>query len=84
MDALPRDFRVAVVMSDVHGMRYAEIARTLSVPEGTVKSRLFRGRQLLRGMLASYAAEMGDRSLIGYRVRERELMASSEGVAVRA
>ncbi len=76
IDALPRDFRIAVVMSDVHGMRYAEIARTLAVPEGTVKSRLFRGRQLLRGMLASYALETGHISFRNCRTAGRELMAS--------
>ena len=56
---LPVEYRSALVMSDVHGLRYAEIARVLGVPEGTVKSRLFRGRRILQGRLRDYAVEMG-------------------------
>jgi RNA polymerase sigma-70 factor (ECF subfamily) len=48
-----------VVLSDVQGLRYAEIAQVLRVPEGTVKSRLFRGRRILQRKLAGYAVEMG-------------------------
>ncbi|HEU4565069.1 MAG TPA: sigma-70 family RNA polymerase sigma factor [Gemmatimonadaceae bacterium] len=57
--ALPTDYRAAVVLSDVHGLRYAEIAEVLGIPEGTVKSRLFRGRRLLQHRLRGYATEMG-------------------------
>jgi RNA polymerase sigma-70 factor (ECF subfamily) len=56
---LPEEYRGALVMSDVHGLRYAEIARVLGVPEGTVKSRLFRARRLLQERLRGYAVEMG-------------------------
>jgi len=59
IDALPDEYRTAVVLSDVQGLRYAEIAEVLHVPEGTVKSRLFRGRRILQRKLASYAVEMG-------------------------
>ncbi|MHB1311475.1 MAG: sigma-70 family RNA polymerase sigma factor [Gemmatimonadaceae bacterium] len=57
--ALPEEYRSTLVMSDVHGLRYAEIARVLGVPEGTVKSRLFRARRILQGKLRGYAEEMG-------------------------
>ena len=57
--ALPEEYRSAVVLSDLQGLRYAEIADALGVPEGTVKSRLFRGRRLLQRKLANYAVEMG-------------------------
>jgi len=57
--ALPEEYRSAVMLSDVQGMRYAEVATALGVPEGTVKSRLFRGRRILQKKLRSYAAEMG-------------------------
>ena len=48
---LPEEYRVAVVLSDVVGLSYAEIGTTLSVPVGTVRSRIHRGRMLLRAAL---------------------------------
>jgi RNA polymerase sigma-70 factor (ECF subfamily) len=45
--ALPLEFRAAVVLRDVCGMDYAEIAEVLSIPGGTVRSRIARGRSLL-------------------------------------
>jgi RNA polymerase sigma-70 factor (ECF subfamily) len=59
VEALPDEYRAAVVLSDLHGLRYAEVASALGVPEGTVKSRLFRGRRILQRRLARYAVEMG-------------------------
>lgn len=59
IDALPEDYRTAVVLSDMQGLRYAEIAEVLGIPEGTVKSRLFRGRRILQKKLLDYAVEMG-------------------------
>ena len=59
IDALPDEYRTAVVLSDLHELRYAEIAEILDVPEGTVKSRLFRGRRLLQRALVGYAVDMG-------------------------
>lgn len=45
--AIPQDFRVAVVLSDIEGMGLGDVAKTLGIPVGTVKSRVFRGRRLL-------------------------------------
>ncbi|HEY9516600.1 MAG TPA: sigma-70 family RNA polymerase sigma factor [Gemmatimonadaceae bacterium] len=59
IDSLPDEYRTAVVLSDLHGLRYAEIAEVLDIPEGTVKSRLFRGRRILQKKLVDYALEMG-------------------------
>ncbi len=59
IDELPEDYRTAVVLSDIQGLRYAEIAEILGIPEGTVKSRLFRGRRILQKKLVDYAVEMG-------------------------
>lgn len=59
IESLPKHFREAVLLSDVHDFRYAEIAEILGVPEGTAKSRLFRGRRLLQKKLLGYAIAMG-------------------------
>ncbi len=59
IEALPDEYRSAVMLSDVQGMRYAEVAEALNVPEGTVKSRLFRGRRILQKKLRAYATAMG-------------------------
>ena len=49
--ALPPDFRAAVVLCDIEGLSYEEIAATLGVKLGTVRSRIHRGRALLRAAL---------------------------------
>ncbi|HEX4573661.1 MAG TPA: sigma-70 family RNA polymerase sigma factor, partial [Gemmatimonadales bacterium] len=59
IDGLPEQFRETVVLSDVEGLSYEEIARMLKVPVGTVKSRLFRARRLLQRQLYDYAVGMG-------------------------
>lgn len=59
IDALPEEYRTAVVLSDLEGMAYGEIAELMGVPVGTVKSRLFRGRRQLQKVLYDYAVEMG-------------------------
>ena len=52
---LPEDYRVAVVLADVVGLSYTEIGAALQVPLGTVRSRIHRGRSLLRTALAGAA-----------------------------
>jgi RNA polymerase sigma-70 factor, ECF subfamily len=59
IDSLPDEYRTTVVLSDIQELRYAEIAEILGIPEGTVKSRLFRGRRLLQRKLRGYAEAMG-------------------------
>ena len=59
IDALPEEFRETLVLSDIEGLPYAEIAAITEVPVGTVKSRLFRARQALQTQLYDYAVEMG-------------------------
>ena len=51
LQTLPEDFRVAVVLCDVVGLPYEEIAEALEVPVGTVRSRIHRGRRQLRNAL---------------------------------
>lgn len=59
IDRIPAEFREVVLLSDLEGLSYAEIAALLDVPLGTVKSRLFRGRQLLQKVLFEYARDAG-------------------------
>jgi RNA polymerase sigma-70 factor (ECF subfamily) len=59
IQALPEDYRMAVVLSDLEGLSYQEIAETMDVPVGTVKSRLFRGRRMLQSVLYDYAVSEG-------------------------
>ena len=59
IDELPEEYRTTVVLSDLEGLPYAEIAKLMGVPVGTVKSRLFRGRRQLQQALYDYAVEMG-------------------------
>ncbi|HEU4454225.1 MAG TPA: sigma-70 family RNA polymerase sigma factor [Longimicrobium sp.] len=59
VDRLPEPYREAVVLVDLEGFSYDEAREMLSLPVGTVKSRLFRGRRLLQQALYAYALEMG-------------------------
>ena len=59
IDDLPDEFRETLVLSDMEGMTYQEIADVTGAPVGTVKSRLFRGRRALQRRLYDYAVEMG-------------------------
>jgi len=56
---LPPDFRAAVVLCDVEGLSYEEIAEILDAKLGTVRSRIHRGRAMLRRALAHRAPEAG-------------------------
>lgn len=55
LDALPTEFRAVVVMADVEGLDYAEVAAAVRAPLGTVKSRIARARLRLRDCLQSFA-----------------------------
>ena len=59
MNTLGPDFRLAVYLADVEGFAYKEIAEIMGTPIGTVMSRLNRGRNQLRRLLADYAREHG-------------------------
>ena len=59
VEALPDEYREAVVLSDLEGLPYAEVAEVLGVPVGTVKSRLFRARRRLQRTLHDHAVERG-------------------------
>nr|WP_276320691.1 RNA polymerase sigma factor SigE [Phytoactinopolyspora endophytica] len=57
LDAMPPDFRVAVVLCDIEGLSYEEIAATLGIKLGTVRSRIHRGRAQLRAALEHRAPD---------------------------
>lgn len=59
LDILPPDYRMAVILADLEGFSYKEIAEILELPVGTVMSRLYRGRKLMEAAMLKYAREHG-------------------------
>lgn len=59
IDQLPEEYKTVVLLADVEGLSYKEIAKVIDHPIGTVMSRLHRGRKILQKRLANYAEEHG-------------------------
>lgn len=59
LNSLEVDFRTVIILCDLEGFKYEEMAKILDIPIGTVRSRLHRARQLLKEKLSSYARSMG-------------------------
>ena len=59
LNSLDVDFRTIIILSDLEGFKYEEMAKILDIPIGTVRSRLHRARNLLKGALSEYAKKMG-------------------------
>ncbi|MEE9905503.1 sigma-70 family RNA polymerase sigma factor [Chlorobium sp.] len=59
LQSLPEEFREVIQLCDIEGFTYEEIANMVESPIGTVRSRLYRGRKLLRGQLETYARKYG-------------------------
>lgn len=59
LDTLPGEFRMVVVLADLQGFSYKEIANIMECPIGTVMSRLYRGRRMLQEVLYDYAVQEG-------------------------
>src|SRR6187402_47044 len=59
LNALDVDFRTVIILCDLEGFKYEEMAKILDIPIGTVRSRLHRARQLLKEKLSDYAKSMG-------------------------
>src|SRR2546421_8812607 len=59
VESLPEQFRMAVLLADVEGFSYKEIAEILDIPIGTVMSRLHRGRKALQKALFEFGMERG-------------------------
>ena len=72
INALPEDFRTVILLCDIEGFTYEEISKILEVPIGTVRSRLFRARNMLKGMLKAYAEKLGYDDLRGQKQTKRD------------
>lgn len=59
LNSLPDDFKTVVILCDLEGLSYEEIAEFVQCPIGTVRSRLHRGRKLLQQKLLEYAKDKG-------------------------
>lgn len=59
INALPVDFRTVILLCDIEGFTYEEIAKIIDIPIGTVRSRLHRARQMLKDSLRDYANALG-------------------------
>jgi RNA polymerase sigma factor (sigma-70 family) len=59
LNALDVDFRTIIVLCDIEGFSYEEMAKILDIPIGTVRSRLHRARQILKEQLRTYALSLG-------------------------
>lgn len=59
LNSLPIDFRTVIILCDLEGFTYEEMAKILDIPIGTVRSRLHRARNLLKEKLSTYAEHMG-------------------------
>jgi RNA polymerase sigma-70 factor (ECF subfamily) len=59
INSLPIDFRTVVLLCDIEGFTYEEISKIIDVPIGTVRSRLFRARNMLKEKLKNYAQGLG-------------------------
>ena len=59
LNSLAVDFRIVIILCDLEGFTYEEMAKILDIPIGTVRSRLHRARNLLKEKLSEYASKMG-------------------------
>lgn len=59
INSLPVDFRLVILLSDIEGFTYEEIAKIIDIPIGTVRSRLHRARNMLKEQLYTYASSLG-------------------------
>ncbi len=71
INSLPLDFRTVILLCDIEGFTYEEIASIIDVPIGTVRSRLFRARNLLKEKLTDYAKKFGYTDMRGQKKIKR-------------
>lgn len=70
LNLLPEEFRTVILLCDIEGFSYEEIAKIIEIPIGTVRSRLFRARNMLKDKLVKYASSIGYKDLRGDRNKE--------------
>ncbi|MBY0426502.1 MAG: RNA polymerase subunit sigma, partial [Cytophagales bacterium] len=59
LNSIDVDFRTVIILCDIEGFTYEEMAKILNIPIGTVRSRLHRARNILKDKIRVYAASMG-------------------------
>lgn len=80
LEELPEEFRLAVILCDIEGFSYKEIAEILKCPIGTVMSRLYRGRRHLQNLLYEHAVQQG---IIAPQTGHEEIKADTEDNVTR-
>lgn len=78
INSLPLDFRTVILLCDIEGFTYEEIASIIDVPIGTVRSRLFRARNMLKDKLKEYASNLGYRDIRGLKRLKRKKRSKTE------
>jgi len=78
INSLPIDFRTVVLLCDVEGFTYEEISKIIDVPIGTVRSRLFRARNMLKEKLKNYAENLGYQDMRGHNKTGRKTRKNDE------
>jgi len=74
--SLPHDYKMVILLADLEGFAYKEIAEILEVPVGTVMSRLYRGRKILERALLSFGARYNYLREIPEKLRNSEIVAA--------
>jgi len=86
--SLPHDYKMVILLADLEGFAYREIADILEIPAGTVMSRLYRGRKMLERALLSFGVRRNYLQEIPEKVRDQDIFAeqffSSSPTAARA
>lgn len=72
INSLPVDFRTVILLCDIEGFTYEEIAKIIDIPIGTVRSRLHRARNMLKEKLHDYAVSLGYKDVRGQKNKKIE------------
>lgn len=72
LDSVPADYQTVLILGDIEGYSYEEIAEFVSAPVGTIRSRMHRGRKMLARRLAGYARNRGYRGAVASPRMERQ------------